>query len=167
MSKEKQIEEMASIINGSLVSEYYPEPEYIPTATELYNAGYRKQSEWISVDERLPDIELHKAKAVVPDVLFPCLVVREGNIVSYIEKAWYWGAKFTTQDCTDITDSITHWMPLPEAPKIKGGADKPKVTCLNCKHLMFSDMYGECDKQLRIVNPSDTCEYAEPKERGK
>lgn len=46
------------------------------------------------------------------------------------------------------------------------GADKPKTTCLNCKHLMFSDMYGECNKQLKIVNPSDTCEYAEPKERG-
>ena len=41
-----------------------------------------------------------------------------------------------------------------------------KITCLNCKHLMFSDMYGECNKQLRIVKPSDTCEYAEPKERG-
>lgn len=49
MSREKQIEEMASIINGSLCSEYYPEPIYIPSATELYNAGYRKQSEgeWI------------------------------------------------------------------------------------------------------------------------
>ena len=45
-------------------------------------------------------------------------------------------------------------------------ADKQKITCLNCKHFMFSDMYGECNKQLRIVNPSDTCEYAEPKERG-
>lgn len=45
------------------------------------------------------------------------------------------------------------------------GADKPKITCLNCKHLMFSDCYGECNKQLRIVNSSDTCEYAEPKER--
>ena len=41
-----------------------------------------------------------------------------------------------------------------------------KVTCLNCKHFMFSDMYGECNKQLRIVHPSDTCEFAEPKERG-
>ena len=49
--------------------------------------------------------------------------------------------------------------------KEKDGGE-PKVTCLNCKHLMFSDMYGECNKQLRIVNPSDTCEYAEPKERG-
>ena len=45
-------------------------------------------------------------------------------------------------------------------------ADKLKVTCLNCKHLMFSDCYGECNKQLRIVNPNDTCKYAEPKERG-
>lgn len=46
------------------------------------------------------------------------------------------------------------------------GADKTKIACLNCKHLMFSDMYGECKIQLRIVNPIDTCEYAEPKERG-
>lgn len=46
------------------------------------------------------------------------------------------------------------------AEKVRG-ADKTKITCLNCKHLMFSDMYGECKIQLRIVNPSDTCEYAE------
>ena len=46
------------------------------------------------------------------------------------------------------------------------GADKPKITCLNCKHLIFSDMYGECNKQLRIVNPGDTCEFAELKKRG-
>lgn len=54
---------------------------------------------------------------------------------------------------------------LDGTPKERG-ADKPEITCLNCKHLMFSDMYGECNKQLKIVNPSDTCEYAEPKERG-
>lgn len=35
------------------------------------------------------------------------------------------------------------------------------IYCKDCKHLMFSDMYGECNKQLRIVNPSDTCEHAE------
>ena len=38
------------------------------------------------------------------------------------------------------------------------------VTCKECKHLMFSDSYGECNKALRIVNPDDTCEYAERKE---
>lgn len=139
--KQKQIEEMAvefAKINcnpkgcyscnlcdeyGSLELNCEDYLYYRTMAETFYNAGYRKQSEWISVGERLPDIELHKAKAVVPDVLFPCLVVREGNIVSYIEKAWYWGVKFTTQDCTDITDSITHWMPLPEPPKMKGGAE--------------------------------------------
>ena len=35
------------------------------------------------------------------------------------------------------------------------------IYCIDCKHLMFSDMYGECNKQLRIVHPSDTCEHAE------
>ena len=54
---------------------------------------------------------------------------------------------------------------LDDTPKERG-ADKPKITFLNCKHLMFSDMYGECNKQLKIVNPSDTCEFAELKERG-
>ena len=39
-----------------------------------------------------------------------------------------------------------------------------KITCKECKHLMFSDCYGECNKTLRIVNPDDTCEYAEGKE---
>ena len=29
-----------------------------------------------------------------------------------------------------------------------------------------SEIILECNKQLKIVNPSDTCEYAEPKERG-
>ena len=57
------------------------------------------------------------------------------------------------------------WCAYGEKMDGKGGDDdKPKTNCLNCKHLMFSDMYGECNLQLRIVNPSDTCEYAEPKD---
>lgn len=62
-----------------------------------------------------------------------------------------------------VSDAIKAWNT--RTPKERG-VDKPKITCLNCRHLMFSDCYGECNKQLRIVNPSDTCEYAEPKERG-
>lgn len=64
---------------------------------------------------------------------------------------------------TDMDKAIEEWNT--RTPKERG-VDKPKITCLNCRHLMFSDCYGECNKQLRIVNPSDTCEYAEPKERG-
>ena len=107
MSKEKQIEEMASIINGSLVSEYYPEPEYIPTATELYNAGYRKQSEWISVDERLPTRV-------------------DGKVLIYTPYGISIAQKTTTNHWKGdnaIPKLITHWMPLPEAPKMKGGAE--------------------------------------------
>ena len=34
--------------------------------------------------------------------------------------------------------------------------------CKNCKHLMFSDCYGECRKAYKgIVNPDDTCEHFE------
>ena len=80
-------------------------------------------------------------------------------------------------DCCKYFSDWTQPMPVLQ-PCIEGpcerdtrtpkerGADKTKITCLNCKHLMFSDMYGECNKQLKIVNPSDTCEYAESKERG-
>ena len=32
------------------------------------------------------------------------------------------------------------------------------VHCLDCEHLMFSDMYGECRKaHLGIVSPRDFC----------
>lgn len=38
------------------------------------------------------------------------------------------------------------------------------ITCQNCKHLMFSDCYGECAiAEKGIVKPYDTCRKAEPK----
>ena len=39
------------------------------------------------------------------------------------------------------------------------------VRCLECKHLMFSDCYGECGKgHMGIVSPDDFCSYGERKE---
>lgn len=39
------------------------------------------------------------------------------------------------------------------------------VRCKNCKHLMFSDMYGECSQaHMGIVRPDDFCSYGERKE---
>ena len=36
------------------------------------------------------------------------------------------------------------------------------VQCKDCKHLMFSDCYGECSKGHRgIVKPDDSCEFGE------
>ena len=51
MSKEKQIEEMAKVIQKSFDDSYYGgyDPDAEITAEDLYNAGYRKQKEgeWI------------------------------------------------------------------------------------------------------------------------
>lgn len=32
-----------------------------------------------------------------------------------------------------------------------------EVKCKDCEYLMFSDMYGECSRELRIVRPNDSC----------
>jgi hypothetical protein len=39
------------------------------------------------------------------------------------------------------------------------------VRCKDCKHLMFSDCYGECSKAyLGIVSPNDYCSNGERKD---
>lgn len=39
------------------------------------------------------------------------------------------------------------------------------VRCRECKHLMFSDCYGECGKgHMGIVRPNDFCSRGERKE---
>ena len=41
----------------------------------------------------------------------------------------------------------------------------PIGRCGTCKHLTFSDMYGECGRgYLGIVKPDDYCSYYEPRE---
>ena len=45
---------------------------------------------------------------------------------------------------------------------------KRPVYCKDCKHLMFSDFYGECSKAYLpgIVRPEDSCGRGERKEKG-
>ena len=39
------------------------------------------------------------------------------------------------------------------------------VRCKDCRHLMFSDMYGECSQaHMGIVRPDDFCSYGERKD---
>lgn len=41
---------------------------------------------------------------------------------------------------------------------------EPVVHCKDCKHLMFSDCYGECGaSRMGIVSPYDFCSYGERK----
>lgn len=73
-------------------------------------------SEWISVDDRLPDIGedvlIHERWASVP-------------CIAWITECGIWLANKDFISCdgdcvieTDIEQSeVTHWMPLPDAPK--------------------------------------------------
>ena len=111
MSKEKQIESCenclhysACLING----------EYVPTPCRAYEdkASYRKQSGWISVDERLPD--------QYEDVLGFCHYVYEsGGVFDLIlTMKLTTDGKFVPFNCSPLKEGIvTHWMPLPEPPK--------------------------------------------------
>lgn len=94
MSDEKQIEEMAEVIDRSGMVESDRWSRII--ANDLYLEGYRKQSGWISVDERLPEIPGEYIVAVDTD---------EGLVSS-------------TRFFVDrFIGKVTHWMPLPEPPK--------------------------------------------------
>lgn len=72
-------------------------------AKGIYKEGYRKQSEWISVEDRLP-------KQWQYVLVFDGFEIGTDFIAS--SGMWY------EHDHKDIT----HWMPLPEPPK-KGGAE--------------------------------------------
>lgn len=104
---EKQaIEEMAKLLW------HFPKPlhlncynDCVEAAELLYSEGYRKQSEWISVEERLPkDAE---------------------RVLVYGEKGICFATRYRRDWMTPMRydGEITHWMPLPEPPKMKGGAE--------------------------------------------
>jgi hypothetical protein len=108
MSGEKQIEEMAKATMKHCKIDNQCGSCHWTTCNEclsevLYNAGYRKQ-EWISVEEKLPPAF---------DRVIICDKYRRVNTDFFCgkNKGWYSGR------------TITHWMPLPEAPKMKGGAE--------------------------------------------
>ena len=127
MSREK-IEEMAKIAQDAI--DYYSSGDcpYSPcryrdssiccdvcaSIKALCDAGYRKQ-EWISVDERLPeDKQMCLAYATVyfvPDHVDECDHSEEIIVTKFYKDFGFmdWHVHF--------------WMPLPEAPKMKGGAE--------------------------------------------
>lgn len=76
-------------------------------AERAVEAGYSKQSGWISVEEGLPKQGV------------PVLVYKNRNSDAYgnMETAYFDNGRWRGA-CGEF---ITHWMPLPEAPK--GGAE--------------------------------------------
>ena len=97
---EKQTREMLEVM-CTTVNENGGEAGVRDVAQALYNAGYRKQNEWISVDERLPP-KYEKVLVFDRGVIDTSWIGSQG--------VWYDHSMY----------SVTHWMPLPEAPKMKG-----------------------------------------------
>lgn len=130
MSKEKQID----IIRDLLVE--FDEMGFIPTTTvpdpEAYAIDWRnkltkaledyfKQSEWISVDERLPEDVYGRDRKLIT-----VLVCTKSGRVSTASRVRMMRFDKTKLDyvytdifewCGQIAKKVTHWMPLPEAPK--------------------------------------------------
>lgn len=88
------------------------------TIIEAPSVEVAPKSEWISVEERLPDLETtrsdgyHRPKSV--RVLCACKQ-RSGKV--FVKEGYY--ELFGKSVCWRIPgsiDSVAHWMPLPEAP---------------------------------------------------
>jgi hypothetical protein len=118
MSNE-QIEEMSRHIQNAVggCSTYWS--RLISEA--LYDAGYRKRSEWISVEERLPD---HCGLPVL------MVAVNSYNQIRVVKGFTDYQCPITFHTNEREYDSVwaawevTHWMPLPELPKMKEVRDE-------------------------------------------
>ena len=130
MSREKQIEEMARDICGvkqSCNDVCHPinSCRALKYAERFYNAGYRKQ-EWISVDESLPT---KAGKYLVYREAFACsitdMLYYDPNYMGHnddMKNRAVWFSYDSEWGEYEIF-GVSHWMPLPEAPKMKGGAE--------------------------------------------
>lgn len=107
---------------------------YQDIAFGLYKSGYRKQSEpiscshengdgWISVEERLPEDVYGKDRRKIT-----VLVCTEGRKVSTATRQRRVKFDSTKLEWVELDTfewskrkRVTHWMPLPKVPKMKGG----------------------------------------------
>ncbi len=156
MSREKRIKEIETIAK-TLCADFQTEKCYECPANKhcevgldscvIYDAGYRKQnekylvkengdieplnkqseyvtdihvgnkSEWISVDERLPNEKVN------------CLVHYKH---AYADNDGYWAIGVSFYDGCEfrigLAYKVTHWMPLPEPPKMKGDSHTEQWT---------------------------------------
>ena len=112
----EQIEEMAQLMceDCAASGEHCPTElcdDVVQQAQVLYNAGYRKQSEWISVEERLPE----------KDVRVLVWLTEGASSYTRIDTDRRTDTELYGERWARWFNDVTHWMPLPEPPEMKGG----------------------------------------------
>ena len=121
MTHEKQIEEIVDAVDAYIenvdVKHWYRDELDEGLAEALYTAGYRKQA-WISVEDRLPDREGAYLVLIVDYLGEERMEVME---LFKWANCFDWSAHMSSR--WEDRNTITHWMPLPEAPNMKGGAE--------------------------------------------
>lgn len=81
--------------------------DYDTMAQKLISRGYRRQSGWVSVNDKLPQNNEW------------CLLFHDNGQIMI---GWYNSIHKTfIEGCVESPNEVTHWMPLPEPPK--GGAE--------------------------------------------
>lgn len=115
MKDEKQtIEEMAKDVAHSIswCDDVIPTVDCLGTAAALYGIGYRRQ-EWMPVSEPPKENGIY------------CVMVEHHKSRKYKQRTH---ARYKNGRWVDLYDNwenrcwdVTHWMPLPEPPKMKGG----------------------------------------------
>ncbi len=110
MTKQEQINELRDLI---MVGSRLDINSATTFAETLYKKGYRKQIEWISVDERLPP----RRERVI------CYSPQRETLPIFMGCIGMYGGNWHNESGYLCMTPITHWMPLPEAPKMKGGAE--------------------------------------------
>jgi hypothetical protein len=85
-------------------------------AKDAFLAGYQAAQQWISVKERLPE------NSVGWTTVYGCILSRWAVQPGFYTKdSGVWVSRFVDQheDCHNYLpfESVTHWMPLPAAPK--------------------------------------------------
>lgn len=119
-------------VNGPPVSEHYGEwgalrPDQRRQIRELCDTcdmfekaadEFAKRSKWISVEERLPEYDNGDELIVYTEDGR----VGAARFTAINEEGFCWmeneGSDFYDGD---LIEGVTHWMPLPQAPKMKGG----------------------------------------------
>ena len=126
MSREKQIDIIIDLLTdfdemGFIPSTAVPNHEAyaIKWRAEITKAleNYFKQSEWISVDERLPETDEQVLVYGMRGSIRVCRYEARYDIhFKGIKTAFY-------KNDDKKAMNVRYWMPLPEAPKMKGGAE--------------------------------------------